>query len=312
MRFRSFAAASMLVAALGTAAVIAPPAVAKSAPKPNLVQLAQSDPDLSILVQAVVKAGLVDALADKNAKFTVFAPTNQAFVHLLGLVGASSLDDVPTPLLKDILLDHVLAERNSAARLGGFDLRDFRPTTLGGLKIDFDRADGGVNNAHVVAANLAASNGVVHKIDTVLLDPDPRPTIAGIVSAIPDTSILLQAVVKAGLADVLSDRSGRFTVFAPTNDAFVALLGKLGVAGLDDIPVDTLKSVLLDHVVGRELDAVTVLERADSRRATPTLGGLKLRFDASNVSVNGVHIVKTDVEGSNGTVHIINQVLLRG
>ena len=80
----------------------------------------------------------------------------------------------------------------------------------------------------------------------------PQPTLppnaVAIAQQTPELSILVQAVVKAGLADALA-ADGNLTVFAPTNDAFVALLGQLGVKSLDDIPVATLRAVLLDHVV---------------------------------------------------------------
>ena len=103
---------------------------------------------------------------------------------------------------------------------------------------------------------------------------------------------------------------GDFTVFAPTNDAFVALLGKLGAKSLDDIPVATLKAVLLNHVVAGELDAVDVLGRIPNHQGANALGGLWLRFSTGPLKVNGANVVATDVEGSNGTVHVIDQVLL--
>ena len=156
----------------------------------------------------------------------------------------------------------------------------------------------------------------MHVIDRVLLDPDPRPTIAGLAIGNPDLSILVQAVTKAGLVDAISDPNANLTVFAPTNEAFVALLGQLGLASLDDVPVDTLRGILLDHVVGQELDHVDLAARCGwwwgwHGTRTETLGGLKLRFSRDGSRVNGTHIVASDVEGSNGTVHVIDAVLLR-
>jgi len=277
---------------------------------PTIVDVAVANPDLSVLVQAVQKAGLVDVLADPKADFTVFAPTNEAFVALLGQLGFASLDDVPVDALKAILLDHVVGGSLFPRQLARFDQRDVKPVTLGGLALDYDRSPQGVNDAGLVATDLSPVNGNVYVIDKVLLDPDPRPTIAALAIATPSLSILVQAAVKAGLVPALSDPAANLTVFAPTNDAFVALLGQLGFASLDDVPVDVLKGILLDHVVPKELDAVDVLERAARHRATGTLGGLELNFNASPLTVNGVNIVATDIEGSNGTVHVIDQVLL--
>ena len=277
--------------------------------QPTIVDLAASNPDLSILVQAVQKAGLVDALSDRRADLTVFAPTNDAFVALLGQLGVASLDDIDVDTLRDVLSDHVLAERYDSTRLARADRKDVRPTALGGLPIDFDRKPASVNDADVVAADLRARNGVVHVIDGVLLEPDPRPTIAELAVGNPDLSILVDAATRAGLVEALS-APGDLTVFAPTNDAFVALLSKLGVASLDDIDVDTLRGVLLDHVVPAELDQVDLVQRSRGWKKTGTLGDLRLRFDRHPLQVNGVDIVATDVEGSNGTVQVIDEVLL--
>ena len=105
---------------------------------------------------------------------------------------------------------------------------------------------------------------------------------------------------------------GNLTIFAPTNDAFVALLGKLGVTSLDDIPVATLKAVLLYHVVAGELDAVDATTRIPNHQGANTVGGLWLQFTAGPLQVSGANIVAVDAEAGNGTVHVIDQVLLRG
>jgi transforming growth factor-beta-induced protein len=307
-RMRAVVGSLTLIAGLGATAL---PASANNAQlPPNAVEIAKSTPDLSILVQAVVKAGLADTLsADGN--LTIFAPTNEAFAKLLTKLGAKSLDDIPVDTLKAVLLDHVITgpKQYWVGNLVEADWKDERITTAGGLKLDSDRSPLSVNDANIVKGDIWARNGVIHVIDTVLLDPDPRPTIAGIAAGNPDFSILLAAVTKAGLAETLSG-PGDFTVFAPTNEAFAKLLTTLGAKSLDDIPVDTLKAVLLDHVVAGELDAVDVLGRIPTCQGANSLGGLWLKFTANPLQVNGVNIVATDVEASNGTVHVIDQVLL--
>ena len=277
---------------------------------PTIVDLAVATPDLSVLVQAVVKAGYDDELSSPWINFTVFAPTNDAFVDLLGELGYSSLDEVPVPALQQILKDHVITHPVSSEALAWADVVDYRPMTIGGLALDSDRAPTvTVNDATVVAADIWASNGVVHVIDKVLLDPDPRPTIAELAAATPELSILLEAVTRTGLADVLS-QPGDYTVFAPTNDAFVALLGELGLGSLDDIDNDTLRYVLLKHVVAGELDAVDVAGIVDTGKSVSSLAGLELSFTSGPLAVNRNPIVATDVEGSNGTVHVISSVIL--
>jgi transforming growth factor-beta-induced protein len=81
----------------------------------TIVDVAVGNEDFSILVAALQKANLVDALADEDAMLTVFAPTNQAFSDLLTELGASSLDDIEVATLTNILLYHVIDGKNNAA-----------------------------------------------------------------------------------------------------------------------------------------------------------------------------------------------------
>jgi uncharacterized surface protein with fasciclin (FAS1) repeats len=272
--------------------------------RPTIVSLAQSSPDLTILVAAVQRAGLVETL--QSGRYTVFAPTNQAFTKLLPALGATKLEDIPVDVLRNVLLDHVVVGRLDAQRLSNFDKQDVRPLAIGGLPIDFDRQPAGVNNAGLVAADLEARNGVVHVIDTVLLDPDPRPSIVEIAVGNPDFSTLVAALQKTGLVDAVNSLPAA-TVFAPTNTAFANLLARLNLKSLDDVPVWQLRQILLDHVVQGEQDAVDVLERNRLR----AIGGLRLDVTASPLQVNGINIIATDVEGRNGTIHVIDGVLLR-
>src|SRR5690349_279971 len=111
----------MLACAAAAVLLVAPAAEAKTAKhwggkhrQPTIAELAQGTPELSTLVAAAQKAGLVDALNDRNAELTVFAPTNDAFAALLAQLGLTSLDQVPVDTLRAILLDHVLGEADSS------------------------------------------------------------------------------------------------------------------------------------------------------------------------------------------------------
>ena len=86
-----------------------------------------------------MKAGYADELSMPNLGLTVFAPTNEAFVALLGDLGYSSLDEVPASALQQILLDHVLPAPVSSGQLAAWDVVDYRPTTFGYLTLDADR-----------------------------------------------------------------------------------------------------------------------------------------------------------------------------
>ena len=279
------------------------------APERNIVQLAQANPDLSILVEAVVAADLVDTLSTGN--LTVFAPTNAAFAALLAELGttkAALLAD--KPLLKAVLSYHVLGQRVASAEVplgkalvplaGGF----FKIESSNGLRV----TDGRNRMARITATDLQASNGVVHVVDRVLLPADK--SIVATAQSLPDFSILVEAVVAAGLVDTLQG-PGPFTVFAPTNAAFAALLAELGVSK-ETLLGNTalLTQVLTYHVLpGRVLKAEVPVGAA-----IKTVQGQTFTINASlqitDQRMRTSQITSTDVFTSNGVIHVVDRVLL--
>lgn len=135
----------------------------------NIVELAQSQENLSTLVTAVTEAGLVETLSDPDANFTVFAPTNDAFSALEEGTLDALLKEENSDDLTSVLTYHVVDSEAFAA-----DLSDGQTlTTVNGQELTV-RIDGDnvfINDAQVVTADVDASNGVVHVIDAVLL-PD--------------------------------------------------------------------------------------------------------------------------------------------
>lgn len=132
----------------------------------TIVEVAVGNPDFSTLVAAVKAAGLVETLSSEGP-FTVFAPTNAAFAKL----PAGTVEDLLKPENKDkltaVLTYHVVAGKVMAADVVKLD----SATTVQGGDVSISANDAGVmvNNANVVATDVAASNGVIHVIDTVIL-----------------------------------------------------------------------------------------------------------------------------------------------
>ena len=289
----------------------------------SIASVAASESELSILVEAVLAGGLLDAVADPAAELTVFAPINQAFLDLLDAIGAEGLEDIPTDLLVDVLTYHVVPAVAFAE-----DLSDGQvlPTLNGeeltvSIVLDEVFIEGIGSTAEVIVADVAAGNSVVHVIDAVLLpfatdtEPEEAPTeeesIASVAASVPDLSILVEAVVAGGLLDAIADPAAELTVFAPTNDAFVELLGALGAEGLDDIPVETLVEVLTYHVV----PAVAFAEDLSDGQVLPTLNGAELVVDlTSGVVIDGIGsdatVVLPDLPAGLSVVHVIDTVLL--
>jgi transforming growth factor-beta-induced protein len=273
----------------------------------TIVDVAMSNDDFSILVQAVVKAGLVDALADESASLTVFAPTNAAFVSLLNELNYNSLDDVPQSALQAILLYHVLGEAKTAAALSDGYYSTLSPGPVNDLTLSVYKNGAKLNNrATITTANIAADNGIIHVIDKVILPL----SITGHAIANDSFSSLVAAVVKADLAGTLDSDEVAFTVFAPVNSAFSSLLSSLSVS-LDDLSANDLTPILLYHVV----DAI-VPSSAVASGYVPTLATAQGRNVSLNIAVgeavvlNGSsNVVAVDVVATNGVIHAIDEVL---
>ena len=274
-------------------------------PLVNIVDLAASNDDLSILVAALKAAGLLETLSSEGP-FTVFAPTNKAFetaLAALGLTAEELLAD--KDLLTTVLTYHVLLGEFFAADV----LAQETLKTVQGEEISVDAANLKLNDSGILETDIKALNGVVHIIDAVLLPPSLTrlPSIVDTVVSNPDFSILLAAVQKAGLVDALSAK-GPLTVFAPNNKAFEDLAHNLHVELADLLELANLKDILLYHVVSGALDAETIAKHD----AIKTLQGSNIHVTVSDgaVFLNQSKVIAADINVSNGIIHVIDTVLL--
>ena len=270
----------------------------------TIADIAAANSEFSILVEALMKADLVGAVADSEAELTVFAPTNDAFSALLSDLGASSLDDIPVETLTEILLYHVIGSKAMSTDLSTGYLPTLSIFSDNNMSV-YVKVDNGVHingNTMVTTPDIEADNGVIHVVDKVILPP----SVVDIAIANDNFSILVSAVVKADLVDALS-ADGPFTVFAPTNAAFEALFTELGVSGIEDLTAEQLTPILTYHVVSGN-----VLSSDLSNGEVPTLNtGHNITVDlSSGVMVNESNVVAADIQGANGVVHVIDKVLL--
>lgn len=268
----------------------------------TIAEYALSDNNFSILVQALTKADLVNVL-NGTGNFTVFAPTNAAFTALFTELGVSGVNALSKETLTPILLYHVLGTEAKSAMITSGYYKTLSPAQGSTLSLKVDVASGVKLNktANVTTADVDVKNGVIHVIDKVLLPP----TVVGQALNNDSFSILVQAVVKADLVNVLSG-TGPFTIFAPTNAAFETLFSTLGISGVADLTAAQLVPILTYHVVSGNVLS-TQLQSGDVR----TLNG-PISVALSPVpTINGSSkIVATDVQASNGIIHVIDQVLL--
>jgi uncharacterized surface protein with fasciclin (FAS1) repeats len=273
-------------------------------PRPrNIVQTARAAGDFTTLLSLLHATGLTATLAGPGP-FTVFAPTDAAFAKLPQATLDALAADPAT--LKKILLYHVVSGNVSSSQAAAAG----SATTVEGENVTFTATAGGgleVNGSTIVTPDIAASNGTIHAIDTVLTPPSLAPAPKNIV----DTAIaagqfttLVKLLHATGLDTVLAG-PGPFTVFAPTDAAFA----KLPKRTLDALAADPalLKKVLLYHVLSGTVLAADALKA----HVATTLEGDRVFFSerCGALRVDNARIVTPDVLASNGVIHVIDTVL---
>jgi transforming growth factor-beta-induced protein len=286
-------------------------------PPPGTLAEVATQGGFTALVAAANKAGLVPALAASSSRLTVFAPTDAAFTTLATRLGFASATAMVTaldgPTLAKILQYHVLPTIKLGSDLasGGATQATLYPfdgaqatlaiNTASGVKI----TDAVLTEATVTAANVPASNGVIHVIDKVLVPPGVL-NVVQMAQANPAFSALVGAVVSANLQGTLSG-TGPFTVFAPTNPAFAAISSV--VSGLT---TQQLTTVLTYHVLGSQVLAANIpfgtpITTVSTQRITINTGTPPTITDTTTAAAQ---IVATNVRASNGVIHVISKVLI--
>ena len=273
-----------------------------------------ADASLSLLRQAVVKADLAATLSGAGP-FTVFAPDDAAFTSA-GFTSPVIASAAVTPAaLRTILLYHTIPSRILAAQVPAGP--NAKVITAGGDSVFVTRNAAGVfvNGVRVTVADIAADNGVIHKVGRVINPPTGNIVQTAIAAGLDS---LVKAVLRATnapggdptLAGTLSNAT--LTVFAPTNAAFTQLLGILGVTDINQIPVATLLAVLRYHVVGgrafsSDLANGSLTMLAGGTTTVNVTGAASIRGTGNGGSAS--NITATDIMCRNGVVHLIDRVL---
>ena len=269
------------------------------------------DPQFSELVSAIDSAQLDQTLSGSGT-FTVFAPTNAAFDLLP--------EDFLTPFnltLSDLLTYHVLGSEVDAAQAiaaAGSEFPQVQTLESSDIGLFVDGSTLVLNGrVQVTQTDIQTGNGIIHVVDAVLFPDKEFPgTVVDVLKASPRFSTLFGAVGSIpALVTALSDESGTFTLFAPTNNGFELLPAGV-VSGLTPAQ---LTSVLQYHVLGIEADealAVTVAESPDNTVTTLNGDDLTLSLGSGlRLFVNtGSEVTATDITVTNGLMHVVDSVLL--
>jgi transforming growth factor-beta-induced protein len=270
---------------------------------PNVVDRLKQDGRFTTLLTAVELAGLTDTLKS-GGPFTVFAPTDDAFAALPAGTLDALVQDIPT--LKNILLYHVLGRRDSSFEL----LVKSTAKTLQGNPVLVVSEHGRVkvNQATVTRANVWASNGLIHVINSVLLPPQDAIEVKSMVDVLKldgRFKTLLAALDAAGLTDTVASAPA-LTLFAPTDDAFGALPPGTVESLLAD--TDALKNVLLYHVLGEKRGAIELVAARQAQTLQESTVSIQLRD--WKVFINDAPVLNANVNTPNGFIHTLGKVLL--
>ena len=265
------------------------------APK-SIAEIVNTDANFSLLKAAVEKAGLGTALS--SGTLTVFAPDNSAFAEAgidLALINAAS-----TGFIDSVLKYHVVGAKVLSTGVPASDT----VKSLLGTNLYASKNSNGVfvNGIKVKAADVTASNGVIHVISNVLIPPTKN--IAELVSADADLSSLLGLVAGYGLVPAVSG-SGKLTVFAPTNAAFSA------ITSLPDTA--TVIAILTSHIIGTNVFASDLINGDSAKTLNNNflligLNPASVKIKTSSAPVS--NITAADIIATNGVIHKIDRVLL--
>lgn len=319
---------------LTTTPAVTPTGAVTTAQGGTIAAILAARPEFSTLNRAVDVVRLVEEL-NSDTPYTLFAPTNDAFAAL----PAGTLDALlaSPSTLASVIQNHLLIEEASSARL----VRLGSVLTTLGQTLPVTLTAAGVvqlGDATVIEADIDATNGVIHGIDTVLLPADlvitptagtanataqvtatqplstgqqiittiaATATIADIVQTTPELAMLATALGAAGLVPALQ-LPGQLTLFAPTNAAFEAIPSQQLQTLLNT--TGELAPLLQYHIVADNALAADLVRLGTALSTTSQPLTITVAADGV-VQVNNARIVQADIVATNGVIHLIDVVL---
>ena len=278
------------------------PAAAKTT-ELDIIETASQAGQFETLIAAVQAGGLEETLRQPGP-FTVFAPSDAAFAKLPAGTVESLLKPENRDQLVGVLTYHVVPGNVPASQV----VTSTGAPTANGQMINFGRNPAGqvtVDGAQIVRTDIRCKNGVIHVIDAVILPSSDNLVVTA--DRAGKFKTLLAAAKSAGLDGTLA-KDGPYTIFAPTDQAFEKLGNEKIVELLRPENKETLIAILKHHVVkGRVYSP-----NAAAKGTAKTLQGTQLPIKANKAGVNvgNAKIIATDIDASNGVIHVVDTVLI--
>ena len=267
----------------------------------DIVETAVKAGKFKTLAAALGAADLVDTLKGPGP-FTVFAPSDEAFAKLPAGTVETLLKPENKGKLAGILTYHVVSGKVLAKQVVGLA----GAKTVNGQRVDIKVVDSTVmiDGAKVVTTDIECDNGVIHVIDSVILPADKN--IPEVATAAEKFKTLLAAVKAAGLVETLVGK-GPFTVFAPTDEAFAKLPGST----VQDLLKPENKQKLVDILTYHVVPGRVYSEDAVAAKTAKTVQGasIMVTVGSDGAKINNAKLVMTDLDASNGVIHVIDTVL---
>ena len=271
-------------------------------PLPDIPSVAASTNIHNSLIAALTHVDLVTTLQG-DGPFTVFAPTDQAFIN--AGIDLSTFDtDEENETLVDMLLYHVLPGEVPASAVTDGLVAQMANGENATFTVDSESGDIMIQDATVTLGNVFASNGIVHVVDKLVL-----PSIPDIPATAQSTGVhnsLVAALTQADLVTTLQG-DGPFTVFAPTDQAFIDAGIDLSTFNTDD-EIATLVDILTYHVVPGQIMSTELVDGGTAE--TVNTDEIAFTVSADGVMVNDANVTVADVVASNGVIHVIDKVLM--
>lgn len=271
----------------------------------DIVDTAVAAGQFKTLASLLQAAGLVETLKGKGP-FTVFAPTDAAFAKLPKETVEALLKPENKDRLAAILTYHVVPGSVKAADV----VKLTSAGTVNGQRVSVAVKDGKVildGKSTVTATDIEASNGVIHVIDTVILPVEDN--VLAVAAKAGSFNTLAKLIQTAGLVETLSGK-GPFTVFAPTDEAFAKLPKETVDSLLKPENKAQLAAILTYHVVPGRVYASDVVKLSSAKSVQGANIAITSRDGKVMIGAQNANVVKTDIETSNGVIHVIDTVIL--
>lgn len=286
---------------------------AEEASPKTLTDVITEKPNFTLLETALHHAGLSDAL--KTGYMTLFAPNDSAFVAA-GFSNEAALTAVPAADLKKILEYHLLTSVVKAEEVVKGPNKVVSAFSKDSIYIGRNDSGMFVNGALVKQTDIRTANGIIHSVDHLLTPP--KNSLLELAQSNSDLTFLSTAINRVGvvnpqIAAALSARTGNYTIFAPSNQAFINA-GYTTIDKIQNANIPALTNLLLYHVISVRLFTNNII----NGKIVPMAAGKTIdvvvgtTISLTGTGNNGLpaKITKSNQLASNGVIHVIDRLLL--